>query len=377
MTEPFKNVFNRELIAGMADHLGRHFPDFDTSEFRASATRGLDDLELKERSDNIVEALAQFLPESFEKSAPVLMASLMQDPPDDLYEVRISESGIAGWAIMPMGQYVALHGQEHFDISMQLLEAMTSRFTSESAIRPFLIEQPVKTLAQMLNWTKNGNRHVRRLASEGCRPRLPWSMQLTEFVKDPGPLLPILEALKNDGAEYVRRSVANNLNDIAKDHPDLVAGIAAEWLVEASKDQQRMVRHACRSLLKQGHQKTLTALGYARPQVSMGEITITTKLVNLGEYLEFDIDLQSRSDTPQLLMIDYIIHHKKANGGTTPKVFKWKNLTVGPNESPHYQKRHAIRKITTREYYAGTHFLEIQINGKSFGKSEFELAIQT
>jgi len=376
MTEPFKNLFNRELIRAMADHLGRHCPDFVASEFRNFAIKGLDDLELKERSDHIVEALTQFLPKSFDQAAPVLMASLMQDPPDDLYEVKTSESGIAGWAIMPMGQYVALHGQKHFGISMQLLEAMTSRFTSESAIRPFLIEQPVKTLAQMLDWTRSGNRHIRRLASEGCRPRLPWSMQLTEFVKDPGPLLSILEALKNDEAEYVRRSVANNLNDIAKDHPDLVAGIAGEWLVDADKDQQRMVRHACRSLLKQGHEQTLKALGYTEPRLSIGDISITTPLVNLGGYLEFEIDLQSLSEVPQLLMIDYIIHHKKANGGTTPKVFKWKNLTVAPNASPHYHKRHAIRKITTREYYAGTHFLEIQINGKSFGKTDFELALQ-
>ena len=371
--EPFKNVFNVDLVAGMAGHFQAHEPAFDVKGFTARILKDLDQLELKERSSLIVDAMAEFLPADFKATAEILMASLHPDPPDDLYGIAVSDQGIAGWAIMPMGEFVGLHGQDHFRISMSLLKAMTSRFTSESAIRHFFAADPAKTLKVVKPWVKDRNRHVRRLVSEGSRPLLPWSPKLTAFVEDPGLILPLLEALRHDGEEYVRRSVANSLNDIAKNQPDLVAETATRWLDGASKDEQRMIRHGCRTLLKQGHPGALSAFGYNQADVEVEAFDVSTPEVQLGEKLVFDLKLKSTSDQQQPLMIDFIIHHRKANGATSPKVFKWKTVNLKPGAVVSAQKSHAIKPITTRVYYTGEHFLELQVNGQSMGKLSFTL----
>jgi 3-methyladenine DNA glycosylase AlkC len=162
---------------------------------------------------------------------------------------------------MPLTHYVGRNGLKHFDLSMMLLKEMTKRSSSEFDIRYFLLDSPLRAISILQEWTQDPNQHVRRLVSEGTRPRLPWAMRLPVFIEDPSPLIPLLDALKDDEEEYVRRSVSNNLNDIAKDHPDVVAGIARQWLKGASKNRQRLVRHACRTLIKQGHKETLAALG--------------------------------------------------------------------------------------------------------------------
>jgi 3-methyladenine DNA glycosylase AlkC len=274
---------------------------------------------------------------------------------------------------MPMTNYVGLHGLNHFSQSMTLLKEMTQRFSSEFDIRFFLIKEPKRTLSILEKWTGDPSVHVRRLVSEGTRPRLPWGMRLSKFVENPKPILPLLEALKDDEEEYVRRSVANNLNDIAKDHPDLVAGIAKRWLKEASKNRERLIRHACRTLIKQGHQKTLKALGYDEPKVKVEKFKLLNPKINFGEAILFEVDIRSNSKKKQQLIIDYAIHHRKANGGTSPKVFKWKTLAMAPNANLIAKKKHAIKKISTRVYYPGIHEVEIFINGISFGKKKFEL----
>jgi len=371
--EPFKNVYNADLVSGMAGHFQAHEPDFDTKGFTAFVLKDLDQLELKERSSLIVEAMAEFLPADFKATAEILRASLHPDPPDDLYGIAVSDQGIAGWAIMPMGEYVGLHGQDHFKISMSLLKAMTSRFTSESAIRYFFAADPARTLKAVKPWVKDRNRHVRRLVSEGSRPLLPWTPKLSTFVEDPGLILPLLEALRHDEAEYVRRSVANSLNDIAKNQPDLVADTAARWMEGANKDEQRMIRHACRTLLKQGHSGALSAFGYDQAEVEIEAFDIATPTVKLGEKLVFDLKLKSASEQIQPLMIDFVIHHRKANGSTSPKVFKWKTVDLKPGALVSAQKSHGIKPITTRVYYSGEHFLELQVNGQSMGKLPFTL----
>jgi len=200
-------------------------------------------------------------------------------------------------------------------------------------------------------------------------------MRLSGFVEDPSPVLPLLETLKDDPEEYVRRSVANNLNDIAKDHPDLVAQIAAQWLVGASKERERLVKHACRTLIKQGHPATLAALGFGPPQVVLEALTVTTPVVSLGEALCFEVAMRSTADEDQQLIVDYVIHHVKANGQTSPKVFKWKTMKLKAGTTHAATRRHAIKPITTRKYYAGTHFLELQVNGEVMGRESFELTV--
>jgi 3-methyladenine DNA glycosylase AlkC len=375
MPEPFKNFFNPEMIKLMADHLHSSDQSFERARFVRKATRGLGPLELKERSNHILGALEVCLPEDFRRACDLMLAALHPDYDKTLSDNEMDAGGIRNWAVMPMADYVARHGLDDFDFSMDVLKEMTKRFSSEFAIRAFILTDTKKALRHALRWTGDPCQHVRRLASEGTRPRLPWGTQLTMLVDDPSPALPILEALKGDPEEYVRRSVANHLNDIAKDHPDVVADIARRWLVEASGDRKRLVRHACRTLIKQGHRRTLKALGYGTAKVSMGPIDLKTPVVRLGGSLEFGISLSSDSRKSQPLIVDFIIHHLKANGSTAPKVFKWKTLDLAPEGDLAIDKRHPIRKITTRVYYAGEHELEIQINGQSFGRIAFELEI--
>ena len=371
--EPFKNLFNTQLIHKMSDHIGTQWAEFDKRKFNAAAGRHLDDLELKARSNQITQALVKHLPDDFECSAEILHNSLGQELGDDLSTSNADGSGLAGWAIMPLADYVALQGQQHFDVSMGLLKEMTKRFSSEFAIRHFILANPKKTLQQMKAWTKDANPHVRRLVSEGSRPRLPWGIQLTPFIDDPSPLFTLLEALKDDESEYVRRSVANNLNDIAKDHPDVVSNLAKDWLEDATPQRKKLVKHACRTLIKQGHQKTLRSFGYKKPKFQHTEIKLNTPKVTLGEHLGFTLTLSSKGRSAQPLLIDYVIHHRKANGSLSPKVFKWTTKELLAGSSLTLTRKHPMKKITTRTYYPGEHKLEVLVNGYSMGEVDFKL----
>ncbi len=373
MAEPFKNLLNEKIIIAMGGHLAKAWPEFDRGAFTTMATENLDDLELKERSTQITEALIAFLPDDFARAADIMLASLAPDDGGDTASAEVNGRGIQGWAVMPLTHYVGLQGLGHFDLSMMLLKEMTKRSSSEFGIRFFLLAEPERTLAVLESWLDDANYHVRRLISEGTRPRLPWAMRLPAFMENPAPILPLLEALKDDDEEYVRRSVANNLNDIAKDHPDLVARIAGQWLKGADRNRRRLIRHACRTLIKQGHQGTLKALGYGPPRVELEKLRISTPRVAFGAALEFELRLTSTANRAQALVVDYAIHHRKANGSTTAKVFKWKTTTLAPGAALRAKRKHAIRKITTRVYYPGRHRLEIFVNGVSFGIEDFEL----
>lgn len=375
MPEPFKNSFSRALIRGMADHFARVWPAFDRDGFMSAASIRLEKLELKQRSAQITAAMADFLPDDFRKSSAIILASLAPIAGVNIGNTKVNANGIDGWAVMPMSDYVGLFGGDHFDIAMSLQKEMTRRSSSEFGIRYLILKDPERALATMATWTDHADHHVRRLVSEGSRPRLPWGMRLPVFVADPMPLLPLLEVLKDDESEYVRRSVANNLNDIAKDHSNIVARLADKWLHKADKNRRKLVKHACRSLIKQGHKETLAALGFGPPKLELEYFKITTPVVNFGEPLLFELGLTSTSKQSQPLIIDYAIHHRKANGNTTPKVFKWKTITLSQKESHAAIRKHPLRKITTRVYYPGTHRVEVLINGVSFGGGEFELVM--
>jgi len=367
MPEPFKNLLSKSVISGMGDHLAKAWPAFDRSGFVKMAAKNLDTLELKQRSTQITETLGVFLPDDYERAVAIMLASLAPEQGEG--------AGIADWAVMPMADYVGLNGIGHFDLSMTLFKEMTKRSSSEFGIRYFLSEEPERTLSVLQTWTQDPNHHVRRLVSEGTRPRLPWGMRLQKFVEDPAPVLSLLQVLKDDKEEYVRRSVANNLNDIAKDHADVVAKIAGRWMKGASKDRKRLVRHACRTLIKQGHKGTLKALGYDDPALEVEKLHILTPKVQFGDALTFEFALTSTSKKSQPLIIDYAIHHRKANGSTSAKVFKWKNVTLEPLATLAAKKNHPIKKISTRVYYPGQHRVEILVNGVSCGGEEFELVM--
>lgn len=373
MAEPFKNLLSAKVIAEMARHFKLHWNDFNEAGFVKDASKGLDLLELKARTDRITDVMIQYLPSDFVKAGDILISSLQAPLTDSSLTSTTDESGIAGWAIIPLTHYVAQQGHEHFDLSMNLFREMTKRATSEFGIRSFLIESSEQTLTTLNTWVNDESQHVRRLVSEGSRPRLPWAMSLSKFIQDPSPVIELLEKLKDDDEEYVRRSVANNLNDISKDHPELVADIAEEWMKGAGDERKRLIRHACRTLIKKGHKKTLSIFGFNTPKVHKLKIAIPTPTMVFGSPLQFELSLESSSDKDQALMIDYIIHHQKANGKTTPKVFKWRTVKLKPGEKLTLAKNHPIKKITTRVYHEGLHSIEILVNGEAMGKTGFHL----
>lgn len=375
MPEPFKNLFNKAMLAQMAKHLSRASKSFDGKRFLRVASSGLDQLELKARSSQITDALAEALPNDFLSARDTLIGSLHPDTEEDVSVKEMDGRGIRGWGVMPMCDFVSRHGMGEFDASMDALSEMTKRFSAEFAVRDFLIEDEARALRHFTKWTKDRNVHVRRLASEGSRPRLPWGVQLRSFVQDPAPLFPILEALRDDEDEYVRRSVANNLNDIAKDHPALIAKLAKDWLRGASADRSRLVRHACRTLVKRGDQATLRALGYGPAKVKVENVAASPVAVREGDSVQLELTLRSAAKTAQSLIVDYVIHHQKARGKTSPKVFKWKTFELPPGKTVDLAKKHSFKRVTTRTYYPGTHRIEITVNGTPVGSTSCELSL--
>ena len=370
MPEPFKNLLKKEVIENMALHFKKHCSQFDEQAFVAMATDKLDDLELKKRTQQITHAMIAYLPSDFKKAGAIILASLA--PVQDNQSLK-DNTGLSGWQIMPVADYIGLQGYSNFDYAMMLFKEVTQRASAEFGIRYFIEKNSKKTLATLSRWVNVDNQHVRRLVSEGIRPRLPWATQLSEFIKDPTPVIALLDKLKDDPEEYVRRSVANNLNDIAKDHPETVIKLARSWLKGASPERQKLIQHACRTLIKKGDKNTLEILGYLPPDIKKSQFEILNTEVDFGDAVEFTLTIQSNSSRTQKLMIDYIIHHQKANGSTKAKVFKGRNVTLKEHQIVEFRKKHAFKKITTRVYHAGQHKVEIMINGISMGSKEFIL----
>ena len=375
MPEPFKNAFNPQMIRLLAKHLQRAQADFPSKNFIKVATKNLEQLELKQRSNQIVEALIECMPQKFPLACDTILKALHPEVDADLSQLNMDKQGVRGWATMPLGDFVAQRGLQDFDLGMTVLKEITKRGSSEFAVRPFIIADRERALKHFRQWAFDPNYHVRRLVSEGTRPRLPWGMRLPVFVKQPAPVIELLERLKDDETEYVRRSVANNLNDIAKDHPDTVTEIVSDWIKDANRERMKLIRHACRSLIKNGHKSTLKVLGYQAPRVSLTAFHIVNPKVTVGEYLQFNVTLASKYGHSQSLIIDYVVHHRKANGETSAKVFKWKNIDLAAKQKIKFEKKHSMKPVTTRKYYAGEHFVELQINGKSFGKNKFILQL--
>lgn len=366
MAEPLKNLLHPGLVREMAAHVSRAAPDFDAARFTDLATEGMDTLELMQRADQIRQALAQTLPADYANAASILQQAL---PANGI-------SGLSGWALLPVNQFVSEYGLGHFDLSLSLLKALTPHFTAEFGIRRFIHTEQDRALAEISGWVTDTNHHVRRLASEGTRPRLPWAMRLPSLVKKPEPILPILVALLDDSEDYVRRSVANSLNDIAKDHPALVADFVESHIEAASPERRQLLRHASRTLMKKGNAKALANFGFAAARGIEATLEVTTPVVLFGGKLGFSIDVTNADDAPQRLMIDYAIHHVKANGTLAPKVFKWKQLDLPVGARQTLARDHAIRAITTRVYYPGTHRIEVLINGAISAAADFDLRME-
>ena len=378
MAEPFKNLLNAGLVGDAAGHLARHAPGFDADAFVRRATRGLEALEMKARAMQIADALEAALPTRFVDAAAAIEAALAPlesreatAPPEGL------QAGLRGWILWPVGEFVARRGLAEPERALRALHAITQRFTAEFAIRPFIVAHPALVFATLARWVHDDSPHVRRLVSEGSRPRLPWGLQLKSLIRDPAPTLPLLRALQDDRSEYVRRSVANHLNDIAKDHPALVAQWLQEHLPQASAERHALLRHASRTLIKAGDAAVLQAWGLGRPLRGVAALSITPAAITLGQTVTVALTLRSTAALPQQLVIDYAVHHVKAKGSTSAKVFKgWKVMLPARGELT-LAKRHAVRPITTRRYFGGSHRVTVQINGREVAEAAFELHLPT
>lgn len=371
-----KDVFNLPLIELTAQHIASHYLDFDRKTFIAVASDDIENRELKDRANQICIALTQCLPNDYPTAVNVLLATLQPLSDNQLLDDLTSDdSGLLGWIILPMSQFVGEQGVQHLALSMTALQAMTKRFSSEFGIRYLLIKQPQACLTVLHSWLSHPCYHVRRLISEGTRPLLPWAMQLPEFKHDPTPILPLLAALKDDTSEYVRRSVANNLNDIAKNQPDLVAEIAGQWLKNADKNRQKLVKHACRTLIKQGHSETLAHFGYLPIDRLDTTLSLTSSKVEFGQKQQLTASIKNTSTTATKVLLDYVMYHQKANGKLAPKVFKWKTFELQPNQQVTLTKHHAFVAISTRKYYKGEHKVALKINGTELEPQTFDLVM--
>jgi 3-methyladenine DNA glycosylase AlkC len=374
MAEPFKNLLNPALVQRAGMHLQRVDPAFDARRFVALATDGIAALEMKARAMLICSALEATLPADFDAAAALIEAALA--PPvggDQMANLSLGEQGLAGWILWPAGEYIARRGLASPQRALAALHAITQRFTAEYAIRPFIVAHPALTFATLQRWTTDPSHHVRRLVSEGSRPRLPWGLQLKALVMDPSPTLPLLAALQDDPSEYVRRSVANHLNDIAKDHPSQVADWLDAHRPGASPERLALLRHASRTLVKRGDLRVLQAWGIGNAMRGSATLALSSERIKVGESFSLTVQLSSTAARTQTLAIDYAVHHVKADGSTSPKVFKGWSIELPAQGCMHLVKQHSMRPVTTRRYHAGRHTVALQINGRVEATADFVL----
>ncbi|MCX2946959.1 DNA alkylation repair protein [Lentzea sp. NEAU-D7] len=340
-------------------------PGADLPRLRAAGA-ALAPLALRERSDLIRDALLADLPGDYSSFARTVRAAAARSP------------SFTGWLIWPVTSAVATKaiaegGVEAFDDALALLAELTPRLTSEFALRPLLAHDLGRALATILPWTRSESADVRRLASEGTRPLLPWAVRVPGILAEPKATLPILDALYRDESEYVRRSVANHLNDISRRDPELVVATAAAWTAAPDDNTARVVRHGLRTLVKQGHPGALELLGFTSAHLDVTGPLLSADSVVIGEALSFTGSVRNLGQEPARLVIDYVVHHRKANGTLTGKTFKLTTRTVEPGETCELSREHSFRVLTTRRYHPGRHAVELQVNGVRSGRAEFTL----
>ena len=372
MAEPLKNLPGPPVVEEIARQLARA-GDVREAGFREDALSTLEERELMDRVRHVADAMSRHLPPRYEEALEILRAALHPETDAPLDAMTLDGRGLRGWSAAPMGEFVARNGLDRPEQSLAFLREMTQRFSAEFAVRPFLRDETGTALAHASRWARDPNFHVRRLASEGARPRLPWGLRLKRFVDDPEPLFSLLAELRDDPEEYVRRSAANNLNDISRDHPDRVAEIAADWLGDAPPERRRMLKHACRTLIKNGHPETLATFGYSPPGDVGARLSVSPGALVLGETLSVELEIASPVARP--LLVDLVVHFRKSDGRLSPKAFKWTETEIAPGVPLLLRKSLPLRPVTVRRHFAGTHAVEAQVNGRRIARAEFVLEI--
>lgn len=364
--EPFKNIFNEAAVKKISKEIKQVYKPFNTKDFEKDILKCLNDLELKDRVRLISSTLKIYLTDDYKKNIKILTSILSpEDQPD---------KAISGFVTWPLTQYIEDYGIEDLKTSMNGLYEMTKRFTAEFAIRPFLERYGEEVYSKYLNiWVKDKSHHVRRLVSEGTRPNLPWGTKVSWISKNPKFNIYLLERLKDDSEEYVRRSVANHLNDISRIDKKLMLATVSKWDLKKSETKW-IVRHATRSLLKAGEPKALRLNGYAtNPKVEVTKFKMTPKRLKEGESFKLKFEIKNKSSKKLNLLIDYIIHYPKKNGKLSPKAFRLKSLKLKADEKVLIEKEVHLKKVTTRVHYTGQHIFELKICDQILISDKFKL----
>ena len=409
MADAFKLVFNTELVNCLAQHFSKLNKvaglSFDKEGFIDLACNGLDELELKARSTLIQSALSTSLQGNIKDLCRALPNILHPDSTSSISAARDPALGLAGWSLMPVGNFLAekflnTKQSSHEKLSLnsageidkelhteliallECMRAITSRFSAEFCVRPLIAAFPNESLSFLTQIAESDNEHERRWSTEGCRPRLPWGIALPKLIRDPSCTLPILNKLAFDDSLYVRTSVANHLNDYSREHPDHISSTVGQWKDDFRKQSSikraitpaqhsSMLKRACRNNLKNGHPATLSLFGFNAAHIKLSATFPTA--VKEGESAVLNICVSSTSDQAQPLMIDYELGYMRANGRLSFKVFKGKEINLAAHANHQLQKTVSFKPVTTRRYYPGKHLVRIKVNGKLFDELSFDL----
>jgi 3-methyladenine DNA glycosylase AlkC len=356
MAEPLKAQFGPDVVRRLSVEIRGVYAAFDRRGFDRDALRGYEALELLDRGRHLGAMLYRYLPPAFSDAVDVLLATLPHD--------KSPAGGMASFYYLPHTEFVRQFGVSHFEDAMRALHALTQCFTGEFAMRPFLEHHQASSLAQLEKWTRDPNEHVRRLVSESTRPRLPWAPRLRHFQKDPAPVIALLDLLRDDPSLYVRRSVANNLNDIGKDHPAQVIAIARAWLKDATPERRWIVQHALRNAIKRGDADALALLGFgATAKLSLVKSDVAPAQPRMGGSVTITCTLKNWTRKRQAAIVDLRVHFVKASGGSSVKVFKLTTLDLAAGDSASIRKTVSLADLTTRAHYPGEHRVELQMNG--------------
>lgn len=357
--EPLKEMFNKNYYRQLSDAIKQVFPAFDQPAFLKDIYATYPSLELNERLRLTSRQLHHYLPADYLVALNILKKTAPQ----------LS----TGYTALVFPDYVSQFGLDHFELSLEALKYFTPFGSSEFAVRVFLKKDFAHTLEVMQAWAEDVDPHVRRLASEGSRPRLPWSFKLDQVIKNPATTVPILRKLQTDESLYVRKSVANHLNDFSKDHPEFLIDLVTSWDLTHPATAW-IVRHACRTLIKKGHPRALKIFEVEQKiHAEVNHLNLTPSKLKIGDHLNFSFELVSTAEKPQKCIIDYIIHYRKKAGDLSPKVFKLKEMILQPHATIQISKKQYFADLTTRKHYPGEHLLEIQINGLIKARKTFHL----
>ncbi|WDZ83561.1 DNA alkylation repair protein [Micromonospora cathayae] len=366
-----KRHFNGDAARLIGGKIRDFHPTFDVDGYATEVERRIPGKELKDRVLVLAEGLRSRLPEDYVESVKILLAILGDELAEGEGMFNVS------WYLMPVARFVEEWGLDHPEVSLDALAEITKRHTAEYAVRPYVERHYELTMARMADWARDPSHNLRRAASEGIRPRLPWARTLTRFVKDPQPVLEILEPLRSDPSEYVRKSVANNLNDIAKDSPDIALATVLRWSQESRTPETAwIVKHALRTLVKQGNPEALAIVGVTGGEhIRVSSLRLSPRELTLGDSTTLRFEIENTDRRRHTVAVDYVVHHVRKNGQSIPKVFKLTTLDLAPGERRTVEKAHPVREVSTRRYYPGEHLVDIQVNGQILATDRFDLRL--